>query len=169
LILAVDLKTRPNIIPWPPLIFAMACVSGFVLHHIAPIDVLLPRVIVLGGGVVIALGLGLDVWAMATMMQARTNILPNRAAGRLVTRGPFAISRNPIYLGNTVLMFGIGLAFNVLWFLPLAICAAALVERLAIRREETHLAFLFGPEWVAYAKTTARWLKWPFWARAFPE
>lgn len=111
---------------------------------------------------VIAIGLGLDLWAMATMMRTRTNILPNRAAGRLVTQGPFAISRNPIYLGNTMLMFGIGLAFNVLWLLPLGICAAALVERLAIRREEAHLALMFGPEWVAYATTTARWLKWPF-------
>ena len=89
---------------------------------------------------------------------SRTNILPNRAAERLVTQGPFAISRNPIYLGNTTLMFGIGLAFNALWFLPLAICAAAFVERLAIRREEAHLALLFGPEWAAYATTTARWL-----------
>jgi protein-S-isoprenylcysteine O-methyltransferase Ste14 len=134
---------------------------GFVLEHVAPTGVLLPRVFVLGGGVALALGLGLDLWAMATMMLAHTNILPNRAAGRLVTRGPFAISRNPIYLGNTTLMLGIGLAFHALWLLPLAICAAALVERLAIRREETHLALLFGPEWTAYAKTTARWLTWP--------
>ena len=162
MILALDLKTRPNTIPWPPLIFATACVLGFVLEHIAPIGVLLPRVIVLGGGVAIALGLGLDLWAMATMMLARTNILPNRAAGRLVTQGPFAISRNPIYLGNTTLMFGIGLAWNALWFLPLALCGAALVEMLAIRREEAHLALLFGPEWAAYAAKTPRWLKWPF-------
>jgi protein-S-isoprenylcysteine O-methyltransferase Ste14 len=160
--LRLDLKTRPNTIPWPPLIFATACVLGFVLEHIAPTGVLLPRVIVLGGGLAIALGLGLDLWAMATMMRARTNIWPNRAAGRLVTRGPFAISRNPIYLGNTMLMLGIGLAFNALWLLPLGLCAAALVERLAIRREEAHLALLFGPKWVAYARATARWLKWPF-------
>jgi protein-S-isoprenylcysteine O-methyltransferase Ste14 len=160
--LALDLKTRPNTIPWPPLIFATVCVLGFVLEHIAPISVLLPRVIILGGGVAIALGLGLDLWAMATMMRARTNILPNRAAGRLVTNGPFAISRNPIYLGNTTLMFGIGLAFNALWLLPLSLCAAALVERLAIRREEAHLSLQFGPEWAAYAAKTPRWLKWPF-------
>jgi protein-S-isoprenylcysteine O-methyltransferase Ste14 len=162
LILALDLKTRPNTIPWPPLIFATACVLGFVLQHIAPIGVVLPRAIVLGGGVAIALGLGLDLWAMATMMLARTNILPNRAAGRLVTQGPFAISRNPIYLGNTTLMLGIGLAWNALWFLPLALCGAALVEMLAIRREEAHLALLFGVEWAAYAAKTPRWLKWPF-------
>jgi protein-S-isoprenylcysteine O-methyltransferase Ste14 len=59
-------------------------------------------------------------------------------------------------------MLGIGLAWNMLWLLPLAFGAAALVERLAIRREEAHLALLFGPEWAAYAATTARWLKWPF-------
>ena len=71
-----------------------------------------------GGLPIIALGLGLDLWAMAAMMLARTNILPIRAAGRLVTNGPFSLSRNPIYLGNTMLMLGIGLAGNMLWFLP---------------------------------------------------
>lgn len=161
-ILVLDLKTRPNSIPWPPLIFATACISGFVLERVAPTGAILPRWIVLGGRLAIALGLGLDLWAMATMMLARTNILPNRAAGRLVTYGPFAISRNPIYLGNTTLMLGIGLAWSALWFLPLAICVAALVERLAIRREEAHLALLFGPEWAAYAAATPRWIKWPF-------
>ena len=153
----LDLKTRPNSIPWPPLIFAMACLFGFLLER----NAVFPRWLIFGGRAVIALGLGLDLWAMATMALAHTNILPNRAAGRLVTNGPFAFSRNPIYLGNTTLMLGIGLAWSALWFLPLAFCAAALVERLAIRREEAHLALLFGTEWAAYAAKTGRWLKSP--------
>jgi protein-S-isoprenylcysteine O-methyltransferase Ste14 len=164
--LVLDLKTRPNTIPWPPLIFATACVFGLVMERFVPTGVILPRWFVLGGRCIIALGLGLDLWAMATMMLAGANILPNRPAGRLVTNGPFALSRNPIYLGNTTLMLGIGLAWNAFWFLPLAFCAAALVEMLAIRREEAHLALLFGPEWAAYAAKTPRWLKWLFEQRA---
>ena len=160
--MALDLKTRPNTIPWPPLIVVTSCVLGLVLERFVPTGFIFPRWIVLGGRFIIALGLGLDLWAMATMMRAGANILPNRAAGRLVTNGPFAISRNPIYLGNTTLMLGIGLAWNAWWFLPLAICAAALVEMLAIKREEAHLGLLFGPEWAAYAAKTPRWLKWPF-------
>ena len=155
----LDLKTRPNLIPWPPLIFAAACVLGVLLERVAPSSAVFPQWLILCGQAIIALGLGLDLWAMATMALARTNIWPNRAAGRLVTNGPFAFSRNPIYLGNTTLMLGIGLAWSALWFFPLAFCAAALVERLAIRREEIHLALLFGSEWADYAAKTGRWLR----------
>lgn len=158
--MAFDLKSSPNAIPWPPLIYAVACVCGVLLERFAPTGVFLPRWLLVGGWAVMALGLGLDFWAMATMILARTNILPNRAAGRLVTSGPFAFTRNPIYLGNTVLMLGIGLAWGAPCFLPLAFVAAFLVEKLAIRREEAHLALRFGPEWARYAAATPRWLKW---------
>jgi protein-S-isoprenylcysteine O-methyltransferase Ste14 len=57
------------------------------------------------------------------------------------------------YLGNTLLMLGIGLAWGALWFLPPALGAAALVEKLAILREEAHLAMRFGREWETYAAT----------------
>jgi len=158
--LAFDLKSRPNAIPWPPLIYTVACLCGVLLERSVPTGVLLPRWLVIAGRALMALGLGLDFWAMATMMLARTNILPNRTAGHLVTSGPFAFTRNPIYLGNTLLMLGIGLAWGAPWFLPLGFVAAFLVEKLAIRREEAHLAIRFGPEWASYSATTPRWLKW---------
>ncbi len=158
--MAFDLKLRPNSIPWPPLIYAVAGLCGVLLERFVPTGALLPQWLQIAGGAVMALGLGLDFWAMTTMLLARTNILPNRGAGRLVTSGPFAVTRNPIYLGNTALMLGIGLAWGALWFLPLAFCAAFLVEKLAIRREEAHLAIRFGPEWATYAAATPRWLKW---------
>ena len=142
------------------MIYAVVLLGGVLLERFVPTGGLTPRWLGFAGRPLIALGLGLDFWAMAIMIVARTNILPNRAAERLVTSGPFAFTRNPIYLGNTLLMFGIGLAWEALWFLPLAFCAAILVENLAIRREEAHLAMRFGPEWETYAASTPRWLKW---------
>jgi protein-S-isoprenylcysteine O-methyltransferase Ste14 len=156
--LALDLRARPNSLPWPPIVLAAALALGFALERAAPWGALLPDWAASVGYAIAALGLALDVWAMATMTQARTNILPNRGADRLVTSGPFAISRNPIYLGNTLLTFGVGLAARAPWLLPLAVVAALLVERLAIRREEAHLDAKFGAAWKAYAATTPRWL-----------
>jgi protein-S-isoprenylcysteine O-methyltransferase Ste14 len=109
------------------------------------------------GVVLVALALGLDLWAMATMARQRANILPHRAATALVTTGPFALSRNPIYLGNTLLLVGIGLALANLWFLPVAGFAALAVDRLAIRREEAHLGLLFPGDWERYRERTGRW------------
>jgi protein-S-isoprenylcysteine O-methyltransferase Ste14 len=136
----------------------VALILGFALEHIAPSGQTLPGWLVNAGRALVAAGIALDLWAMGAMTSARTNIMPNRGAENLVTSGPFAFSRNPIYLGNTIVTVGIGLGLNALWFLPLAAVAAALVQRLAILREEAHLAARFGPEWTAYAAKTPRWL-----------
>jgi len=103
-------------------------------------------------------GLGLDVWAMAALHRARTNILPHRAAGRLVTDGPYAFTRNPIYLGNTIVLLGLGLMLENPWLLAAAPVAAVATDHLAARREEAHLAAKFGAEFAAYAARVPRWL-----------
>ena len=47
------------------------------------------------GAMLLAVGLALDVWAMATMSRRRDTILPHRAATALVTTGPFALPETP--------------------------------------------------------------------------
>ena len=106
----------------------------------------------------LVVGLALDLWAMATMWRHKANIMPHRAATALVTHGPFALSRNPIYLGNTVLLFGAGLAFGMAWFIPAAFLAAGLTGHLAIAREEAHLNARFGREWREYRLRVNRWV-----------
>jgi protein-S-isoprenylcysteine O-methyltransferase Ste14 len=155
---AFDLEARPNRIPWPPLIYAGAALAAFAIGLGLPLPIGATGWLRSAGWVVMAAGLGLDLWAMGVMVRARTNILPNRAAARLVEAGPFAWSRNPIYTGNTTLLIGLGIAWNSLWFIVLALVAAALVQRLAIEREEAHLALLFGAQWDAYAGRTPRWI-----------
>ncbi|MGO8738832.1 methyltransferase family protein [Rhodoblastus sp.] len=160
--MVIDFATRPNWIPWPPILYVVAGAVAYLLQTVVPTGKLLPDWAMLCGDVFIAFGLAFDFWAMGVMLLARTNILPNRGAGRLVTSGPFAYTRNPIYLGNTFLLIGIGLAFSALWFVPMAFVAAFLVDRLAIRREEVHLALRFGDEWKEFAARTPRWLRRPF-------
>ncbi len=157
-----DHSATPNTVPWPPLVYAGAAVLAWLLHRAMP----LPPGLVLAfwppaqlfGAALIALGLGFDLWAMVTMWRHRANILPHRAATALVTHGPFAWSRNPIYLGNTILLAGVGFAAAIPWFLPLALAAAVTVAQLAIVREEAHLNARFGRAWRNYAATTSRWL-----------
>jgi protein-S-isoprenylcysteine O-methyltransferase Ste14 len=156
--LTLDLHARPNKLPWPPVIFGIAWMLGFVLERLAPTGEFLPAWTLTLGRAVAATGIALDLWAMGAMTSAGTNIMPNHGAAHLVTSGPFSFTRNPIYLGNTLFTIGIGLGLGALWFVPLAFAAALLVERLAIRREEAHLASRFAAEWTAYAAKTPRWL-----------
>lgn len=151
---------KPNIVPWPPIIYALGIVAGYLLGHFYPIggEWWRQRPAEAIGIAGIVAGVGFDLSAMIWMRRHRANILPNRAATALVTSGPFAISRNPIYLGNLLLVAGAAFAFANPWFLPAGIIAAFGVHHLAIRREEAHLAARFGASWAAYAAKTPRWL-----------
>jgi protein-S-isoprenylcysteine O-methyltransferase Ste14 len=156
-----DLAERPNTVPWPPLIYLAAIGVAVVLDRVVATAYLVPdglgTLLKVKGVLWLAVGATLDVTAMVTMSRARANILPHRAATALVTNGPFRYSRNPIYLGNTIMMIGAALAFGNLWLIPAGIAAAVAVHHLAILREEAHLAAKFGDTWRAYATRTPRW------------
>jgi protein-S-isoprenylcysteine O-methyltransferase Ste14 len=56
------------------------------------------------------------------------------------------------------LIVGIGLISPELWLLLLALPASFAVQKLAIEREERHLATLFGMDWEHYTQRVRRWL-----------
>jgi protein-S-isoprenylcysteine O-methyltransferase Ste14 len=152
---------RPNTIPWPPLLYLGCAALAIFAHWISP----LPWPGEPARMVLLVIGLGLAAAAIAielatalTFRKHKTTILPHRAATHLITSGPFAWSRNPIYLANTLLLIAAGLVFGVLWLLPAAALAATLTHHLAIKREETHLAAKFGAEWEKYVRSVSRWL-----------
>ncbi|HRF07498.1 MAG TPA: isoprenylcysteine carboxylmethyltransferase family protein [Xanthobacteraceae bacterium] len=153
-----DLSERPNTIPWPPLLLVAGIAFGALLGTLLPIPVVIPAPLQLAGFVLLAIGITLDISAIIWMARLGTNILPHKAAGALLTSGPFRLSRNPIYLGNTLTLAAMGLAFANLWFAVLAAFMAVLLHRLAILREEAHLAARFGKAWDDYAARTPRWL-----------
>jgi protein-S-isoprenylcysteine O-methyltransferase Ste14 len=158
--LTTGLESRPYAIPWPPLIVVAALLVALVGELAFPVHLHLGATGRWLGWALIAAGVGVNLWGVATMRSAGVNIAPHRAASGLVTTGAFAFTRNPIYLGTTIAFVGLGVAANSLWFVLAALFAAKLVEIVAIRREEEHLALLFGSQWTDYAARAPRWL-WP--------
>jgi len=153
-----DFFERPNSVPWPPLLLFAGITMGAVLGAWLPVNFSMPGMLQIAGYVFLAVGIAFDFSAIWTMWRARTNILPHKPAGQLITGGPFRLSRNPIYLGNTIALAAMGFAFANLWYTLAAIVMAVLLDRLAIRREEAHLAARFGLAWQDYAVRTPRWL-----------
>ncbi|WP_181702117.1 methyltransferase family protein [Chthonobacter albigriseus] len=145
----------PNTVPWPPLLLLMALVGAFLMEQMAPTALGLPHTL---GWILVLVGLSLDAWAVLTMIRAETNVLPHRPAEHFVTTGPFAFTRNPIYLGNTILVIGLGIGLGSMWTVVAAFVMAVAVQRLAIEREEVHLREQFGRAWDAYKAQTPRWL-----------
>lgn len=76
---------------------------------------------------------------------------------RLVTTGPFACCRNPMYLGH--LFFLLGLTFSLGSVLAAVITAATVMRfQYRVRRDEKRLAERFGQSYVDYAARVGRWV-----------
>lgn len=154
-------RRPPSRFPWPPVIYLAAIVAGIVLNLVYPLPWIgepLSGMLVATGWVLIAGVVAIDVSAMRTLWRAKTTIMPNRASDHLVTGGAFSFTRNPIYLANTLLVIAIGLVSGIAWFLPLALVAAFVTQKLAIEPEERHLDQHFGKRYRDYTKRVRRWI-----------
>lgn len=147
--------SAPNTIPWPPIFLVGAFIAGFLLEAAIGSHIGLPQGL---GWFIVVLAILLDGWAMITMFGARTNVLPNRGADKLVTHGPFAWTRNPIYLGNTLLLIGIGIAFSSVLVMLMAVWMVYALHHFAILREEAHMKARFGSAYEVYMAETPRWI-----------
>jgi len=150
-------RERPNFIPWPPLLLVGSTLAAIVFNIYVPMPLEFSGVRT-AGIVLIVLALGIDLWAMRTLHEAHTTMLPNRGSSHLVTHGPFGYSRNPIYVSNMLLMIGMGCFSMNAWFLLLVPIDGLLTHFLAIRREENHLIAKFGYQFEAYCRKVRRWI-----------
>ena len=151
----------PSRIPWPPLIYLAAIVGGILLTMVYPLPWIGPPLadILFAAGWLLVVGaIALDISALRTLMRAKTTVRPNRASDHLVTTGPFSFTRNPIYLGNTMLTIGIGLIAGSVWFVLLGLAAAFITQKLAVEPEERHLEARFGKKYRDYRVRVRRWI-----------
>ncbi len=110
------------------------------------------------GLVPIAVGVWLNLAADRAFKARGTTIKPFERSSTLVTDGVFGITRNPIYLGMTLILAGVATLLGSLS--PFLVCLgfAALLDWRFIRVEEHLLAKTFGDAWTAYREKTRRWI-----------
>lgn len=153
-------RAKPLNFPWPPLLYGAAILAALALGRLHPIGVVhsngwAPWI---AGSSFIILAVSLDLWAVKTLIDRKTTILPHRGSSHLVTCGPFRLTRNPIYLGYTFVMVGLGLIMLNPWFFIMAIIATTITTAFAVRYEELHLHSRFGFEFERYCRKTSRWI-----------
>ncbi len=97
-------------------------------------------------------------WTLVTMAAARTAVLPGGATRQILDRGPFRISRNPLYIGLITLDVGLTLLWPSAWALLLVPVGVVLLFWGAIAPEERYLSAKFGADYEAYRRRVRRWL-----------
>ena len=99
----------------------------------------------------------LRIWAVG-YAGASTRARTLGAARDLVTTGPYGYVRNPLYLGNFLLSFGVCLVANVTWLIPILVVGYVLQYLPIVAVEEGYLLEACGVVYQAYQARVPRFL-----------
>ncbi len=147
---------------FPPAVPLLAIVGGVGLHRVWPLDAggLLPAPARywLGGAIVVAAILGLGLWSVVIFRRSGQSENPWKPTPSIVERGPFRITRNPMYLQMVLVCVGFAVMLANWWIFLLTPLVAWMLQRLAILPEEAYLERKFGEEYRSYTRRVRRWL-----------
>ena len=152
-------KDAPNVVIHPPIALGIAVIAALALNWLYPLPFLDRPMPGIETGLVLLLAALLTVrWAAVTFRKAHTNILTSQSATAIVSDGPFARSRNPIYVAIFLGLVSFALAFNSLWFLVALVPMYVVIRYGVIAREESYLERKFGQQYLDYKARVRRWL-----------
>ena len=152
-------REHANVVAPPPLLVLPFLVAGVLLRLWRPLP-LFPNALIghaVGWPLILA-SAALMVWSVRTMVRQRESPDVYRPTNKIVTSGPFALSRHPIYLAFILVHLGAGLAVNTLWHVILLPAPLVLLHYGVIAREERYLSRRFGHEYQWYRAQVRRWL-----------
>jgi protein-S-isoprenylcysteine O-methyltransferase Ste14 len=153
------MRLLEHLIP-PPLVGLLIGIAMWAAaHFVAPLEA--PRALRIGvAGALVLAGLACAVAGFLTFRRAGANIDPHRIdkGDVLVTEGVYRYTRNPMYLGVALILFGYGvyLIRPVVFLGPVAFLAY--ITRFQILPEERAMRAKFGARYEAYARAVRRWI-----------
>ena len=149
---------NPGVVAPPPLIYAVGLATGLLANRLRPTS-FLPRVLSkMLGWPLAAAGLSLGLWGFREMQRAGTNVDPYQPTTAIVDAGPYAFTRNPLYVAMALVYAGISARANALPAALLLPVVLHLVDRSVIKREERYLEGKFGEEYLRYKGGVRRWI-----------
>ncbi len=110
-------------------------------------------------GIALVVGSYLNIkWCFRLFSAAKTNTNTTKPALAIVDRGPYKISRNPMYLSYVVAYAGVSLLANSFVMLALTPAFMRWLTQWVIKPEESYLEKHFGEEYLKLKRSTRRWL-----------
>lgn len=148
---------HPDLPYKPPLAFVLAIVGGLALDPLYRLTARPPGWAPVGVTLVL-LGAALLFWAFREFRARRTAIEPWKPTTAIIESGPFAYSRNPVYIAFALITLGIGAWVDRGFIALLTVPAVLATDRWIIPREERYLTRKFGDRYVSYRRRVRRWL-----------
>ena len=143
---------------WPPVSVGVPLVAGLLVSWSAGDSLATSSLTARLGWLLVAAFAVWNGWALATIAGHRTALLPGDETTVVIDHGPFARSRNPLYVGLLVGSAGLALLLGSLWALVALPLEWALLRWGAVLPEERYLAAKFGATYADYTDRVRRWL-----------
>jgi protein-S-isoprenylcysteine O-methyltransferase Ste14 len=110
------------------------------------------------GGLLVGGGILLMLLAVYEFRRHRTTVIPHREADAMVTTGIYSRTRNPIYVGDAMILTGMILYWDAVLSLPLIPIFVWLIERRFVVPEEDRLRRKFRADFARYEAKVRRWV-----------
>ncbi len=147
---------------FPPGVPLVTVLVGIGLNYLSPINLGFalpaPERYWVGGLIVAGSFVGLGVWSVLLFRRTGQSENPWKPTPQIVERGPFRVTRNPMYLQMVLICVGIAIILWNVWVLVLTPICAWVLQRFAIKPEEAYLEGKFGDAYLAYKRRVRRWL-----------
>jgi len=154
-------ERHADVLVRPPFLYLGGLTAGCVAELFLPLGPGLAggtaRPVWIGLGLA-AIGVAIGWKAFRQFADAGTSIQLDEPTHALVSDGLYGWSRNPIYIGLTVVYAGLSIALTTGWallFLPVVI---GILKKAVIEPEEAYLAQEFGDGYLDYKRQVPRWL-----------
>jgi protein-S-isoprenylcysteine O-methyltransferase Ste14 len=123
-------------------------------NHVSQQLVLLPTLLLLLTALVFCLA------GVVSFRRARTTVDPRKPEQSitLVSKGIYAITRNPMYVGFSLMLLAQSVYLQTATGLLLTVIFMAYLQRFQIQPEERALRELFGEAYTQYSQHVRRWL-----------
>ena len=145
----------------PPLMFAVPLIIGILLKDRFPLvhpgESTTRWLQWLGIGLIVA-GIAHTLTSVVLFVSSKTTIIPHSHATTFVRRGAYRWTRNPMYVGMTLIYVGICAITTALLALLLLPIPLLIIDRLVIPMEERHMEQVFGRDYIDYKTRVRRWL-----------
>ena len=148
----------PSFRIWPPVAVGVPLGLGILITQLVGDPLVYSPVIVALGLLLVLAFIVWNGWALVLIARHRTALLPGSETTTVIDTGPFARSRNPLYLGLLAGSAGVALLAGSLWALLALPLEWALLRWGAVLPEERYLAAKFGADYDEYTSRVRRWL-----------
>jgi protein-S-isoprenylcysteine O-methyltransferase Ste14 len=145
-------------VPW---VFVLGYLAGVALQRLIGAPQPAPGLrtaLWLAGLALVVFGTALAAWSLSLFQRARTTTVPLDAPSTVVIRGPYRLSRNPMYVSLTLIYLGECAIFAQLWPFLMLLPTLLFVNGVVVPFEEAQLTAAFGDRYRDYCATVRRWL-----------